>query len=72
MLLIKSYKIRMIRTMLLFIKLSRFLTLIKPIYVGFTVLEVSKWLMYKYHYIFTKYILMLNCYLLTQAVLLMK
>ena len=72
MLLIKSYKIRMIRTMLLFIKLSRFLTLNKPIYVGFTVLEVSKWLMYKYHYIFTKYILMLNCYLLTQAVLLMK
>ena len=72
MLLIKSYKIRMIRTMLLFIKLSRFLTLNKPIYVGFTVLEVSKWLMYKYHYIFAKYILMLNCYLLTQAVLLMK
>ena len=72
MLLIKSYKIRMIRTMLLFIKLSQFLTLCKPIYVGFTILEVTKWLMYNYHYIFTKYTLMQNCYLLTQGVLLMK
>ena len=72
MLLIKSYKIRMIRTMLLFIKLSQFLTLYKPIYVGFTILEVTKWLMYNYHYIFTKYTLMQNCYLLTQGVLLMK
>ena len=48
------------------------LTLKKPLYVWFTVLELSKWLMYDFHYSFTKKILMLNCYLLTQTVLLMK
>ena len=43
------------------------LTLNKQIYVGFTVLELSKWLIYEFHYIFIKKnTLMLNCYLLTQ------
>ena len=48
------------------------LTLNKQVYVGFTFLELSKWLMYDFHYNFIKKVLMLNCYLLTQTVLLMK
>ena len=47
------------------------LTLNKPIYVSFTVLELRKWLIYNFHYNFIKKHL-LNCYLLTQTVLLMK
>ena len=48
------------------------LTLNKHIYVGFTVLELSKWLMFNFHYNFIKNTLMPNCYLLTQTVLLTK
>ena len=46
------------------------LKLNKPIYVGSTVLELRKWLMYDFHDNFIKNTLMLNCYLLTQTVLL--
>ena len=48
------------------------LILNKPTYIAFTVLDLSKCKMYDFHYNFIKKILMLNCYLLTQTVLLMK
>ena len=48
------------------------LTLNKPIYVRFTVLEVSKWLMYDYLTTLLENTLTLNCYLLTQTVLFVK
>ena len=63
--------------MLLFMKSSIMLNkpiliLNKPIDIGFTVLGLSKWKMYDFHYNFISKILMLNCYLLTWTVLLMK
>ena len=48
------------------------LALSKSIFVEFTVLELSKWLMYDFHYNCIKKFLRLNCYLLTRTVLLMK
>ena len=53
-------------------KIKPILTLNKPIYVGFTVLELNKWLMYGSITTLLKNILMLNCYFHTQIVLLMK
>ena len=48
------------------------LTLKKPIFVGFFVLELSKWLMYDLHYSFIKKHFGADFYLLTQTVLLIK
>ena len=48
------------------------LTLNEAIFVGFTVVELSKWLMDDFHYNFIENIFMLNCQLRTQIVLCMK
>ena len=48
------------------------LILNKPIYAGFTVLQLRKWLMYYFHYNFIKKKLMLNYCLVTLTVLPMK
>ena len=49
------------------------LILNKPIYIGCTVLDLSKWKMYDFHSNFIKKkILMLNCYLMTLTALLIK
>ena len=49
-------------------EIKQVLILNKPIYVGFTVLDLSKWLMYDFHYNFVKKTLVLNYCLLIQTV----
>ena len=53
-------------------EIKQILTLNKPIYVGFTVLELRKWLIYDFHYNFIKKTFDVELLLLTQTVLLMK
>ena len=42
-------------------EIKAILMLNKPIYVGFTVSDLSKWKMYSFHYDFIKKSLILNC-----------
>ena len=48
------------------------LTLKKPIYVGFSVLQLSKWLMHDFHYNFSRKYFDANLLFTVQTVLLMK
>ena len=53
-------------------EIKQVLTVNKPIYIGFSVSELSKWLMYDFHYNFTKNDFDAVLLFMTQTVLLMK
>ena len=53
-------------------RIQSVLTINKPIYVGLTVLELSRWLMYDFHYNFIKKKFDAELLFITQTVLLMK
>ena len=53
-------------------EIKQVLTLDKPIYIGFSIIDLSKLLMYEFHFKDIKQNMMPNCYLQTQTVYFMK
>ena len=53
-------------------EIKQVLTLDRPIYIGFSIIDLSKLLMYEFHFKDIKQNMMPNCYLQTQTVYFMK